>query len=448
MRLVVAFVFSLFALSGAHAQDRLFNAASFVLDNGLKVVVLPDHRAPVVTQMIWYRVGSADEEPGKGGLAHFLEHLMFKGTEDYPGKTFSNVVNRYGGQENAFTSRDITAYYQTVPRRQLHDIMAMEAARMTGLTLNQAEVDSERDVVREERRQRVGNNPSSILSEQVTEILFGNHPYGKPVIGSDADIEGLTRENAFDFYKRFYSPSNAVLVLVGDVTVGDGLALAKTYYGPLENRKVDHPVRPAIGSSDPVEDVIELDHELVTDLRWQRRYIAPGSVSGSTRQAAALSLVSDILGNGSNSRLYKRLVVEKKLASYAAAWYSSMALDDDDFTVYAVARPGVTADQLQTEVDAVIADFIKNGPTEDERSLFVDSNINELIYARDDVESAARIFGNALVLGLDVAAINNWPNELQQTSLEDIRQAAVAIFTNNRSITAVLRPKAETAEAQ
>src|SRR3981189_3382689 len=223
--LVAAAVVSTFAFSDgpAFAQTTVTSErpASFTLGNGLQVVVIPDHRTPVVTQMIWYKVGSADETPGKSGLAHFLEHLMFKGTSKHPAGEFSQTVLKIGGNENAFTSTDYTGYYQRVPREQLARMMEFEADRMTGLILKDENVLPERDVVLEEFNMRVANNPDARLSEQMMAALYLNHPYGRPIIGWHQEIEKLDREDALAFYKRFYAPNNATLEIAGDVDAKD-----------------------------------------------------------------------------------------------------------------------------------------------------------------------------------------------------------------------------------
>src|SRR5580704_13087363 len=193
----------------------------FKLDNGIEVVVIPDHRAPVVTHMIWYKVGAADETPGKSGLAHFLEHLMFKGTEKNPGDAFSRQVAEIGGQENAFTASDYTGFFQRVPRNNLKEVMALEADRITGLVLTDDVVRPELNVVLEEQNMRVANNPAARLSQQMDAALYLNHPYGRPVIGWRQEIEKLDRDDALAFYQRFYSPNNAIVVVAGDVTADE-----------------------------------------------------------------------------------------------------------------------------------------------------------------------------------------------------------------------------------
>src|ERR1700720_1956075 len=230
--LLAAFVLT---TAAASAQTTFTSEppASFTLGNGLQVVVIPDHRTPVVTQMIWYKVGSADETPGKSGLAHFLEHLMFKGTSKHPAGEFSQTVLRIGGNENAFTSVDYTGYYQRVPREQLAKMMEFEAGRMTGLILKDENVLPERDVVLEEYNMRVANNPEARLIEQIMAALYLNHPYGRPVIGWHQEIEQLGREDALAFYKRFYAPNNAILVIAGDVDAADVRPMVERTFGEV-----------------------------------------------------------------------------------------------------------------------------------------------------------------------------------------------------------------------
>src|SRR6201987_283083 len=232
-RFAVALLALVLFTTGAVAQPNPTSdpPTSFTLDNGLQVVVIPDHRTPVVTQIIWYKVGSADETPGKSGLAHFLEHLMFKGTAKHPAGEFSKTVLQVGGNENAFTSTDYTGYFQRVPRDQLGRLIEFEADRMTGLILKDENVLPERDVVLEEFNMRVANNPDARLTEQMMAALYLNHPYGRPVIGWPQEIEKLDREDALAFYKRFYAPNTAILIIAGDVEANEVRPLVEKFYG-------------------------------------------------------------------------------------------------------------------------------------------------------------------------------------------------------------------------
>src|SRR6516165_9071243 len=229
------FITLVVSASGAFAQTTLTSEppATFTLPNGLRVLVIQDHRTPVVTQMVWYKVGSADETPGKSGLAHFLEHLMFKGTAKHPEGEFSKTVLKIGGNENAFTSVDYTGFFQRVPREQLAKMMDFEADRMTGLILKDENVLPERDVVLEEYNMRVANNPEARLNEQIMAALYLNHPYGRPVIGWHDEIEKLNREDALAFYHRFYAPNNAILVIAGDVDLKEVRPLVEATFGKV-----------------------------------------------------------------------------------------------------------------------------------------------------------------------------------------------------------------------
>ena len=225
------------------AEAALFNPETFTLDNGMQVVVVTDRRAPVVSHHVWYKVGSADSPPGKSGLPHFLEHLMFKGTENLAPGEFSEIVARNGGNENAFTGSDYTGYYQTIARDRLELVMEMEADRMTNLVLDDAAVLPERDVVLEERSQRVDNDPGSRLAEQLNAAQYLNHPYRLPVIGWRHEMESYTREDALDFYRTWYAPNNAVLIVAGDIDAEELRPLAERYYGAIPRRDVPERVR-------------------------------------------------------------------------------------------------------------------------------------------------------------------------------------------------------------
>ncbi|MEX0759764.1 MAG: pitrilysin family protein, partial [Tistlia sp.] len=224
------------ALRPAGAQ--VFEPTIFELDNGLQVVVVANSRAPVVTQMIWYKVGSADEPRGKSGIAHFLEHLMFKGTDSRAPGEFSDIVARHGGRENAFTSYDYTGYYQTVARDRLALMMELEADRMANLALTDAVVLPEREVILEERRQRIDNTPASQLQEMARGSLWLHHPYGTPIIGWESEMSALDTQDALDFYESWYAPNNAVLIVAGDVDPEAVRALAEEHYGPIPRKEV------------------------------------------------------------------------------------------------------------------------------------------------------------------------------------------------------------------
>ncbi len=314
--------------------------STFTLANGLQVVVIPDHRTPTVTQMTWYKVGSADETPGKSGLAHFLEHLMFKGTAAHPVGEFSQTVVRIGGNENAFTSTDYTAYYQSVPRDKLDTMMEFEADRMTGLVLKDENVLPERDVVLEEYNMRIANSPDARMTEQIMAALYLNHPYGRPVIGWRSEIEKLNREDALAFYKRFYAPNNATLVIAGDVTAQDIRPKIEATFGKVAPQPDIAPTRIRPQEPPPAGPrTVTLADPRVEQPTMRRYYLVPSALTAASGESEALEVLAQLMGSGSNSYLYQALVVDKLLAVSTAAWYQGTAIDPTQFAISITPSP-------------------------------------------------------------------------------------------------------------
>jgi zinc protease len=412
--------------------------AHFTLANGLEVVVIPDHRAPVVTNMVWYKVGSADETPGKSGLAHFLEHLMFKGTAKNPAGRFSQVVATIGGQENAFTSADYTGYFQRVPRGELKQMMELEADRMTGLVLSDDAVRPELNVVLEEQNMRVGNNPAARLGEQMDAALYLNHPYGRPVIGWRQEIEQLGREEALEFYRRFYTPNNAIVVIAGDVTAEEVRALAQDTFGKVP-RVAD--IKPRLRPQEPVQDAprtVTLADPRVTQPSLSRYYLVPSSTTARPGESEALDVLAHILGRGSNSRLYQTLVVEKGVAVNAGASYDGTALDNTRLSVYATPKPETTLPQLEQAIDAVLADVVENGVSGEELERSKNRLIADSIYANDNQRTLAQWYGSSLATGGTVEQVRTWPDRLRLVSAEAVRDAARHWLDQRRSVTGYL----------
>ncbi|MCJ8143552.1 insulinase family protein [Ancylobacter sp. A5.8] len=434
----------LLAAAGAAtlASSRPSQAAEisqFTLDNGMQVVVVPDHRAPVVTHMVWYRVGSADEQPGKSGIAHFLEHLMFKGTEKHPTGEFSQVVAKLGGQENAFTSQDYTAYFQRVAKEHLPVVMGFEADRMTGLVLTDEVVLPERDVVLEERRMRTDNDPASQLSEASQAAMFTNHPYGHPIIGWEDEIKQLNREDALAFYRRFYTPNNAILVVAGDVDPDEVKKLAQESYGKVQPRaETAARVRPA-EPTPRAERRLVLADARVGQPSLSRSYLVP-SYRGNQQESVALDVLSQVLGGGSTGRLYRSLVAEKGLAANAGAWYQSTALDDARFGLSASPRPDVPLEKLEAALDEVIASIAANGPDAGELERAKTRLVADAIYAQDNQATLARIYGAALATGSTVDDVQNWPEMVKTVTADQVREAAKRYLVTSRSVTSQLLP--------
>ncbi len=411
------------------------------LDNGLEVVVVPDRRAPVVTHMVWYRVGGADEPQGKSGIAHFLEHLMFKGTAKIPSGEFSKIVARLGGQDNAFTAQDITSYFQRVAKEKLPEVMTMEADRMANLRLDEKEVLTERKVILEERRSRVDNDPGSLLQEQMMAALYVAHPYHTPVIGWETEIRNLNRADALAFYKRFYAPNNAILVVTGDVEPDKVMALAKETYGKIPaNPDVGKPrVRPT--EPEPLtERRVILRDGRVGKATFERYYLAPSFTTASSRDAEALQILARIIGSSTTSRLYNTLVRDEKKASSTSAWYSGLALDTGRFGVYAVAAGDTKLEDIEASVDRVIDGLIRDGVSSEELERAKTSEVANLIYASDSQQSLAHTYGWNLATGRTVEDVEARSERLKAVTREDVQAAASKYLERKRSVTGYLVP--------
>jgi zinc protease len=422
---------AVFAATGPEVTD-------FTLPNGLEVVVVPDHRAPVVTHMIWYKVGAADETPGKSGLAHYLEHLMFKGTEKNPGASFSKDVAAIGGQENAFTGSDYTGFFQRVPREHLKEMMALEADRITGLVLSDDVVKPELNVVLEEQNMRIANNPGARLGEQMDAALYLNHPYGRPVIGWRPEIEKLNREDALAFYRRFYTPNNAIVVIAGDVTPEEVKADAAETYGKIADRAETNPRHRPMEPMQEAPRTVTLADSRVEQPTVTRDYLAPSESTAKPGESEALDVLAHILGSGENCRMYRSLVVDKGIALNAGAYYSGTALDYAKFGVYGSPKPGVSLRQVEDGIDAVLADVIAHGVTADELDRSKNRLIADAVYADDNQATLARWYGSALVTGQTVDTVRTWPDRIRAVTADAVQQAARSWLDRRRSVTGYL----------
>ena len=418
--------------------------SSFTLANGMEVVVIPNNRAPVVTHMVWYRVGSADEVSGKSGLAHFLEHLMFKGTATRAPGEFDRLIDINGGEGNAFTTRDYTAYFQRIASDRLELMMELEADRMQNLVLTDENVLPELDVVREERRERTDNDPSALLSEQIDAAMYTAHPYGKPVIGWMSEVAKLNREDALAFYRAHYTPANAVLVVAGDATPERVKELAEKYYGVLKNTFTPS-ARQRTQEPEPIaaRRVTLVDARAATPV-LQRSYLAPSYAAASGREAMALDLLADILGNGTQSRIYKGLVIEQKIAAMGGAWYTGDQLDSGTFGVYGAPNSGIDLGKVEAAIDSILADVLKNGVTQKELDRVRDQAIAERVYTLDNQAALARMAGVALTTGLSARSIFDRDVEMEKVTLDDIKLAAAKIIVLKRSVTGTLLPETQT----
>lgn len=404
------------------------------LANGLDVVVIPDRRAPVATHMVWYRNGSADDPVGKSGIAHFLEHLMFKGTKQHPEGAFSNAVAAIGGQENAFTSYDYTAYYQRVAKEHLGEMMRFEADRMTNLSFDEAVVGPERDVVIEERRMRTDSDPDQQLSEAMDAALFTHHPYGLPIIGWMHEIEGLNRDDAFSYYQRFYTPSNAILVVAGDVDAGQVRAMADDIYGGIASAPRPQRVRPQEPPPCAARRVTVSDARVEQPL-LRRLYLAPSALTGGQGFSCAMDVLAEILGGGATSVLYRKLVLEKAKAVSAGAWYFGSAVDQTRFGITAAPAHGVSLDDMEKHVDDAVADFIAKGIDEADFRRAKTRLVADMVYAQDSQATLARVYGSALAIGESIADVQQWPARINAVTPDRVMDAAKAWLNARTAVT-------------
>lgn len=431
----------------AVAQEVKEEVTHFTLENGMQVVVVEDHRAPVVQHMVWYRAGSADEPKGASGVAHFLEHLLFKATENMEAGELSATVAANGGRDNAFTSHDYTAYYQRVAADRLELMMQMEADRMVNIRLTPSDIETERDVIIEERNQRVENNPQALFREQKGAAQYLNHRYGVPIIGWMHEMETLDLEDAMSFYDIYYSPNNAILVVSGDVDPENVRTLAETYYGAIPaNPALPERLR-AIEPPQRAERRLTYRDARVAQPFVSRSYLAPERNSGAQEQAAALVMLGEILGGGQTSVLTEKLQFESQIAVYTGAFYKGMSLDDTTFDLVVVPSEGVTLQEAEDAMDLAIAEFMETGVDAESLERIKMRLRAAQIYGRDNVENIANRYGRALTSGLTIADVQAWPGILQAVTEDDIMAAARAVFDRKAAVTGWLaRPEQEVAQ--
>ncbi|MDJ0613432.1 MAG: pitrilysin family protein [Rhizobiaceae bacterium] len=429
------------ATAFAFSKSSGLEVTEYELDNGTRLIVIPDRRAPVVTHMIWYEVGSADDPVGKSGISHFLEHLMFKGTKTVPQGEFSSAVSEIGGQENAFTSYDYTAYYQKVSPDALETMMTYEADRMRNLVLSDEVVYPERDVILEERSGRVDNSPGAILSEFAQAALFVHHPYGTPIIGWEHEIAKLEREDILAFYERWYQPWNATVVVAGDVLPENVLAMAERTYGKVV-ASLAEAKRERIRDPKPVvAKELRYSDERVTNPVWRRAFLAPSYNRAEANEGEALDLLAAILGESVTSRIYKDIVLDKALATSAGSFYQGSALDSGYFGLYATPRGETTVEDLETAMEQVIDLMLEEGVNQEELDRARNSFLKTAIFSRDSQVTLARIFGSVLSIGGKVTDVTEWEDRLKRVSVDDVNAVAKKYLLRDRAVTSYLLPK-------
>jgi zinc protease len=413
---------------------------TFTLANGLQVVVLPSRRAPIVMQLLVYKVGSADETFGQTGIAHFLEHMMFKGTGTIGPREFSRIVSRNGGRDNAFTGMDMTGYHQTIAADRLELVMRMEADRMANLRIVEKELAPERQVVLEERRMRVDNVPAELLDEAVREPLFGRHkPYAMPTVGYADDVKRLGVADLTAFYRRFYAPTNAVLIVAGDTTAEAVQKLAETHYGPVPAGDVEPRRRPAEGGTGLPQRVTRADAR-VAEPRWSRDFIAPSYQGGDTRHAHALLVLAWLFGGSETSRLSRALVADAKLALSATASYSAGSLGLSSFEIAVHPAHGRSVAEIETAVTDQMKRLLDGDVTAEEVERAQNRMLASAIYSQDSLASGPRLYGSMLATGGTIAELDHWPQAIAAVRTDDVVAAARHVWRDDRSVTSLLTP--------
>jgi len=416
------FIF-LIAISAPYAASaQSFGAQEFTLSNGLQVVVIPNHRAPVVTSMLWIKVGRADEAPGVSGMAHYLEHLMFKGTQKMAPGEFSKTVKTLGGDDNAFTAQDYTAYFTSVSVDNLPKIMEMDADRLVNLNPPADHFASEKQVVLEERRQRTDNDPRALFGEQLNSMVFVNHPYGTPVIGWMSEIERYEWSDVKKFYDKWYAPNNAVLVVSGDITAEQLKPLAEKYYGAIPKKEIPTRVRPLVPPA-PAKPLLALSDKTIHQSIYQKITLAP-SYRMDKKDSMALDVLAEIMDGNATARLYKNIVIEQKKATSVDFNYNSTSYDYGAISIGGTPAVGISPEELGKALDAEITAIITGGVTDTEVKDAIQRLQDTAIFARDSVAGPAMIFGAALTTGSTVTDVENWTNDIAKVTAADVKAVA------------------------
>ena len=418
-----------------HAEAQTFQ---FSLTNGMQVLVIPDHRAPVVTQMLWFKVGAVDDPPGISGLAHFFEHMMFRGTKEVPGDLYAQTVAKNGGEENAFTTHDYTAFYEQIAVDRLKLAMDLEADRLANLDLSDNNVTTERDVVLEERRMRVDNNPQALTNEQMDAALHLSHPYGRPVLGWPEEVRHIDKMSAQDFYKHHYAPNNAILIIAGDVTPDQIRVMAQASYGKVQARAL----QPRAEFAEPprlTETRLTVVRPDVQVPLFLRSYRVPSYAQAAPGQAESFETLAQIMGGDQTAMLYRVLVEEKKLATDTGCSYDGYVRDAGQFSFYAVPRPGVSLETLEKALDQVIQGFTAAQARPSDLVRGKTQLMASVTYRRDSQFSLASAYGQALMIGLTVDDVNEWPTRICAVSAANVQKAAQGLLKRN-AVTAHLEP--------
>lgn len=429
--------------STAHGQagEAPFGTAtSFTLANGLQLVVIEDHRTPVVTHMVWYKFGAADDPPGASGLAHLLEHLMFKSFDSGAPETFAQIMSRLGAVDNATTGPDSTWYFQRAAKEHLREIMTIEARRMSGLAVTEDQVAAERAVLREERRAMIESDPIKLLGEQVVAALYPYHGYGRPPVGAADEILTLKRDDALAAYRSFYVPANAIVVIAGDVMPPEIRKLAEETYGTVAADAA--PIRRPMTEPEPVAARrIEMSDPRATQPTLLRYYLTPSYRTAAPMEAESLEVLASILGAGEASRLSRALVHRAGWALAAGAKFFGEGRDSGQLVIFASLPSEADAGAAEKALDDVLADLIASGIGDDELAAAKSAIEARSILDSDSQQRLAARYGEALAAGRSLSDVTELTARLARVRMVDVERAARSFLVAHRSVTGLLKPE-------
>ncbi len=427
---VIVFLFCFFV---SVAQAKLFDIQEFYLENGLRVLVVPNHKAPVVKLMLWYKVGSVDEPLGKGGLAHLLEHLMFRGTKKVKDSDFNNIITAHGGSNNAFTSHDFTVYYEFLDISRLEVALALEADRMQNLLISDEAFETERKIVLQERKQRVSNSPFARFNEVLEHTLWQKNPYSRPITGLETEINSLTKEDAIAFYNNYYSPDNAVLILAGDIELDVAKRVVGKHFSKISNKNKNNNLVEFTETPNTSFRITQQAEE-IKQARYIKKYIMP-NYKNNMQQTFALMLFSNYFGETENSYLARKYVLTNKLIA-AQSNYSAFKRGQNNFVISVVPNENLDIeDMVEEALLSALNDFTEEKLEEEKKKILA-----SLVYLQDDPETSASIVGSFAALGFSVEDIENYAQYIKDVKLDDVKDAVSFLQMKSTNVKAWLLP--------
>lgn len=418
----------------------IFNPSTKTLANGLQVVLVQNHLAPIVSISLIYKVGTADDPIGLHGISHFLEHLMFKGTKDIPSDQFKKIISRNGGIINAYTTPDLTAYTCDIAIDFLDFYLKLEADRMQNLVMDPREVAEEQKVVLEERLMRLDNNPFGVAYEALLRAIFWYHPYGIPAIGYPQHIAAYTRDAAYEHYKKWYAPNNAILIISGDITMEKLMPIVEKYFGSIPSHPIPQRQRTQEPDHNGVVINIEQENPRVSNVNLNIEYAAPNFRSGGSKYYYPLIILAQVLGGNDISRLYKSLVTEQKLAVSTSCSYDNDGLDPETLSFSATLAPDAQLLALKVSLQNHIQNIIEKGITETELADAKRDILANLAFARDGNSSSVMMF-TRLAVGFTVEQIENWPNQINAVTSAQVLEAAKFVLGKNPVVIMTVYPQ-------